>query len=197
MSPWGDLEGQRFGAIVADPPWRFEGYDKQDRTERHYPTMTLAQIQALPVAELAGENCALFLWATDPLLPAALETMAAWGFGYRTVGFTWIKLQARQQGAPRLFWTEADVFTGMGFWTRSNPEICLLGARGRPERLARDVHQVIVAPRREHSRKPDAALERVERLVGGPYLELFSRTSRPGWAAWGNETGKFDEGIAA
>jgi N6-adenosine-specific RNA methylase IME4 len=81
---------------------------------------------------------------------------------------------------------------GLGYWTRANSEVCLLATRGKPKRLNADVRQAIVEPRRQHSRKPDCVPGRIERLVAGPYLELFARTKRPGWTVWGNQTDKFE-----
>jgi N6-adenosine-specific RNA methylase IME4 len=144
--------------------------------------MTLEQIKALPVAEIAAPDAALFLWAIDSMLPAAFEVIEAWGFTFKTVGFTWAKTNAKSPG----------YFTGLGYWTRCNPEQCLLATRGRPRRLNRDVPQLIVAPRREHSRKPDEVRNRIQRLVAGDYCELFARESAPSWVSWGNERNKFD-----
>ncbi|MGH6942690.1 MAG: MT-A70 family methyltransferase [Geminicoccaceae bacterium] len=93
---------------------------------------------------------------------------------------------------------ERDFFTGLGFWTRANPEPCLLASRGQPKRRAGDVPKLLIAaPRREHSRRPDASYERIERLLPGPYLELFARRTRPGWDAWGNQPELFDRGPVA
>lgn len=175
-----------FGAIYADPPWSFAVYSDKGKgksAERHYAVMSLAAIKALPVADVAAPDCALFLWASDPMLPQALEVMAAWGFVYKTVAFTWAKTTA-----PFGKW-----HFGCGYWTRANPEMCLLGTRGKPKRLSAAVRQLVVAPRREHSRKPDEVAGGIERLVAGPYLEMFARTTRPGWTAWGNQTERFAE----
>src|SRR6516225_5852923 len=91
---------------------------------------------------------ALFLWAIDPLLPRAIDLIQAWGFEYKTVAFYWMRLNARAKH-------EADFFTGLGYWTRANPEQCLLATRGHPTRLAKDVKRLVIEKRREHSRKPD------------------------------------------
>jgi N6-adenosine-specific RNA methylase IME4 len=186
------------GCILADPPWQFNslwggrpkktpaGYPSR-AIDAHYPTMSIKEICALPVGALAAENCVLFLWATWPIMPRALEVIEAWGFTYKTCAFSWMK------GDPyRLFADDKTPNAGMGYWTRANTEPCLLATRGRPKRIHADVRQGIIAPRREHSRKPDCVHDRIERLVGGPYVELFARASRPGWWAWGNEVGKFD-----
>jgi N6-adenosine-specific RNA methylase IME4 len=172
--------GKRFSVIYADPPWEFKVYSgkgKQRSADRHYDTAGLDDIASLPIEALAAPDCALFLWAVMPELPGAIDVLRAWGFEYKTVGFTWAKQNRSGEG-----W-----FTGMGYWTRANAELCLLATRGSPQRLAMDVQQLIVAPVREHSRKPDEAPPRIERLLAGPYLELFARAERPGWTTWGNE----------
>lgn len=173
--------GDKFAAIYADPPWEYKVYSgkgKQRSAERYYDTSSLEAIKALPIASLAADNCVLFLWGVWPELPGALEVIKAWGFEYKTVAFVWVKQNPSGEG----------IFTGMGYWSRSNTEFCLLAARGAPQRMAEDVHQVIMAPRPgEHSRKPDEVRRRIERLVVGSYLELFARSPSPGWTAWGNE----------
>ena len=176
----------KFAAILADPPWQFVAWAKGGRKapDRHYSTMTPEDIMALPVSALAAEDCCLFLWATRPMIPEALAVIAAWGFTYKTEAFTWVKVYADKPRTPRM---------GLGYWTRANTEPCLLATRGHPKRLHKDVGQVIAAPIREHSRKPDETHERIERLVAGPYLELFARAPHEGWTVWGNETDKFAE----
>jgi N6-adenosine-specific RNA methylase IME4 len=130
----------------------------------------------------------LFLWITDPMLPQGLEVMEAWGFRYSTVAFTWAKVSRSSEATWAPKW-----HMGLGYWTRSNPETCLLGVRGSPKRLAKDVRQLITAPVREHSRKPEDAYTGIERLCDGPRLELFGRQSRPGWEVRGAEATKFDD----
>jgi N6-adenosine-specific RNA methylase IME4 len=172
--------GYKAGAILADPPWRYGTWSDKGRDrspDRHYDTEPLAGIKALPVPELAARDCALFLWCVDWLLPGAFDVLAAWGFTFIKIAFVWVKQNASGEGLP----------CGMGKWTRAGAEMCLLATRGNPKRLAADVHQVIVAPAAEHSRKPDEAHDRIERLVGGPYLELYARRERIGWTTWGNE----------
>jgi N6-adenosine-specific RNA methylase IME4 len=172
--------GKKFSVIYADPPWSFKVYSgkgKQRSADRHYDTMSLADIAALPVAQLAADDCALLMWAVMPELPGALEVLKAWGFTYKTVGFTWIKENRSGDG---LFW-------GMGYWTRANAEVCLLATKGSPKRQAKDVHQVVMSPVSEHSRKPDEVQVRIERLLPGPYLELFGRRPTPRWTVWGNQ----------
>lgn len=183
-----ELPAGKYAAILADPPWRFECWSGSVVPSRvadaHYETASLDWICSLPVADLATDDCCLFLWATWPLLPDALRVIEAWGFTYKTEAFSWVKVLQERPRHPRI---------GLGYWTRANTEPCLLATRGNPKRINKDVGQVIAAPIREHSRKPDETHERIERLVPGPYLELFGRCQRPGWTVWGNETEKFNE----
>ena len=183
----------KFQVIYADPPWTFKTWSETGKgrsAEQHYTCLSLQQIRDLPVADLAADDCALFLWATDPLLPQALDLIAQWGFTYKTIAFVWAKLN---KNAPSTLWTLEDFFTGMGYWSRANCELCLLGTKGKPQRKSASVRRLVVAPRREHSRKPDEVAERIVSLMGEvPRVELFARTTRPGWAIWGNEPEKFD-----
>lgn len=177
----------RYGVILADPPWAYQRKKGQGVAEDHYPTMPLAAIKALPVGELAATDCALFLWATLPMLPEALDVIHAWGFTYKTAAFVWIKTN-RRAGTP--FW-------GLGSWTRANAELCLLATKGRPRRQARNVHQVIFAPVGAHSAKPEEARRRIEALLGDiPRVELFARNYALGWDVWGNEVFSLDENLS-
>lgn len=188
--PFGDLQPGHYGLIAADPPWQFKAGKKSRRSaEKHYPTMPLADIKDLPVWELAAENCALLLWTTPPFLRQSLDVMAAWRFRFVSIGFTWLKLKKAHADE---FFMDGDMFISLGHTTRKSTEVCLLGKRGRPPRLNRDVEEVILAQRREHSRKPEQFYARCQRLYPGPYVELFSRTEREGWHTFGNETGKFN-----
>jgi N6-adenosine-specific RNA methylase IME4 len=191
--PFDDLPRNHFGAILADPPWRFEPYSRDTRMNRaadnHYQTQTTDNLASLPVGELATADSILFLWICWPNLKDGLEVIDAWGFTYKTCAFAWMKADNRQ---PDFFQDELPAQVGMGYWTRANSEPCLLATRGKPKRLHADVRQGIIAPRREHSRKPDGIHDRIERLVAGPYLELFARQTHPGWTCWGNEVSKFD-----
>ena len=183
-----------YRAIYADPPWRFGTYSDKGKgrsAEAHYDCMTLADIKAMPVASWGASDAALFLWTTDPMLRHAMDVIEAWGFTYKTVAFYWVKLN---KGRGGIFLSARDFFTGMGFWTRANPELCLLATRGKPQRRATNVAKLLIEARREHSRKPDETYARIERLVDGPYLELFARASRPGWDRLGNQAGLFDQG---
>jgi N6-adenosine-specific RNA methylase IME4 len=179
------VDGRPYGVVLADPPWHFRVRSPKGEgrsASRHYGVMSLDHIKALPVTDLAAADSALFMWVIDSMLPEALSVIHAWGFTYKTVAFTWAKTNSAGPG----------YFTGMGYWTRCNPEQCLLATRGSPKRLHKDVRQLVVAPRRQHSRKPDEIRERIERLVAGPYLELFARSRRPGWdVAFSDEAEKF------
>ena len=180
--------------IYADPPWTFATYSRKGKgrsPEAYYDCMSLAEIKALPVAESAPDDCVLLLWATDPLLEKAFDVIRAWGFEYKTVGFYWVKLN---KSAPQLVYDTRSFFTGLGFWTRANPEPCLLATRGRPHRRRADVSKLIISPRREHSRKPDEVYKRIEALCEGPYFEMFARTRRDGWFSWGRESDAFESG---
>ena len=172
-----------FDIILADPPWKFLTRSPKGNgrgPERHYPTMTLEQLQALPVGGLAADNAALFLWCCWPSLFRDVPgLLSAWGFDYRTLAFIWIK--ANRNGA--------GFFQGLGYYSRSNSEPCLLAVRGRMPVESHAVHQVIYSPVRRHSQKPGEQYERIEQLYPGRrYVELFARSKgRPGWAYWGNE----------
>lgn len=187
-----------YRAIFADPPWYFRTRTTvvSDRDpQQHYRVMGAPDICAMPVGGLADKDAHLFLWATGPCLPQAFDVIKAWGFRYSGVAFTWIKLKRSHNPLQLrvLPMAATDLHTGLGFTTRKNAEFCLLARRGSARRIAKDVREIILSPVREHSRKPDEAYTRVERYCAGPYLELFARQSRPGWAAWGNEATKYDE----
>jgi N6-adenosine-specific RNA methylase IME4 len=180
--------------IYADPPWYFQNYSPKGEGRNpvvHYDCMSLDQLVQIPVREWAAKDATLLMWATDPMLPSALKLIEAWGFEYKTVGFYWVKLNKKANLAKL---SRADFFTGCGYWTRANGELCLLATKGKPKRLSKRVRRLIVSPRREHSRKPDEAYERIEELVDGPYLELFARNTRSGWESWGDQVALFDNG---
>lgn len=189
------IPAKQYGAILADPPWAYRVWNDASEAGRrsgtaasHYATQSPDEIAALPVSEWAKDDCALFCWATWPSMPDALKVIQSWGFTYKTCAFCWVK-----GNSLPLFPEDFKDRMGLGHWTRANSEVCLMATRGRPKRLHADVRQVIQAPVRQHSRKPDEQYERIERLVDGPYLEMFARQRRPGWDAWGNETEKFGE----
>ena len=169
---------QKYQAIYADPPWDYQQCRLSGSAKKHYPTMRIEELCALPVAEIADRDCALFLWATFPQLPEALRLIQAWGFVYKTVAFVWLK-----QNRKALTW-----FYGLGFWTRSNAEICLLATKGHPKRQSAGIHQLVISPVEHHSKKPDEVREKIVELMGDvPRIELFARQQTPGWDVWGNE----------
>jgi len=159
--------------------------------ERHYGTLTVAQIAALPVAEHAADDAMLFLWVVNSQLPRCLSVVEAWGFDYRGL-ITWAKTGkpgGALDGRPNF---------GMGYWVRGATEHMVIGVRGKPKPQSRCEVSWFAAPVGEHSVKPDEAYALVERLSSGPRLELFARRRRPGWEAWGNEVdGSFAFGSAA
>jgi N6-adenosine-specific RNA methylase IME4 len=169
-----------FSVVYADPPWRFDLYNNETGNNwvgDHYPLMDEAAIHALPVGGLCAKDCVLFLWGTWPTLPRAVRTVEAWGFTFKTVAFVWVK-------------TNKDVspFLGMGYWTRSNTEFCLLATRGSPRRVSCAVPQLVFSTRGRHSAKPPEVRDRIVRLMGDvPRVELFARERVQGWEAWGNE----------
>lgn len=168
---------KQYNVIYADPPWSYKGqlFDRGG-AESHYNTEKVIDLKAMPVESLAAQNCALFMWATFPLLQEALDLGRAWGFTYKTVAFTWVK-KNKVSDTP---------FVGMGFYTRGNAL----------ERVNKDVEQVIFSERGKHSQKPDEVRKRIKRLFGDvPSLELFARSRAgffpdyeyEGWDVYGNE----------
>jgi N6-adenosine-specific RNA methylase IME4 len=145
--------------------------------------MTDAELAELPIESLAHpEGAWLFMWATTPKLPDAIALGARWGFVYSGSGFVWIKTTA-----------SGKLHFGMGHTTRKNAEICLLFKTGKPKRQSAGVPEVIMAPVREHSRKPDEIYDRIERFCAGPYAEVFARTRHTGWDSFGDQVGVFPD----
>jgi len=183
--PFSPLTPLRYGVILADPPWRFRTWGEHNQAKsasRHYSLMTMDEMKALPVNQLATDHCALVMWAVQPMIPEAIDLMKAWGFRYKTMG-TWAK-----QSSTGRKWA-----FGTGYLFRCAAEFFVVGTLGEPVIGARDVRNLIVAPVREHSRKPDEMHANLERLF--PCVaraELFARESRPGWETWGNQSTKFD-----
>lgn len=170
-----------YSIIYADPPWEYpkSGGTKSSvgLAKKFYKTMPIEQIGDLRVGDIAAENSALFLWATWPRLPAAIEVMRCWGFTYFGLGFEWIKKTVNGKDC-----------IGMGYWTRANSEPCLLGFRGKMQPLRHDIRQIVEAERREHSRKPAIVRDKIVALCGDlPRIELFARESVRGWDCWGDE----------
>lgn len=174
---------ERFGTILADPPWQFQNRTgkiaPEHRRLTRYPTMTVKEISDLPVDQLASDPSHLYLWVPNALLPDGLEVMRRWGFRY-TSNIVWHKVRKDGGSDGR----------GVGFYFRNVTEILLFGVRGKNARTlhpGRSQVNMIQTRKREHSRKPDEQYDLIEACSWGPYLELFSRGRRPGWEAWGNQ----------
>ena len=170
---------KKYKIIYADPPWEYD--DKALAGNRgaccKYDVMNEEQIKNLPVGSIADDDSILFLWATFPKLPEAFEVIKSWGFTYKTKAFTWIKTNKNGR-----------IFMGMGRWTRSNDEVCLLATKGKPKRRDAGMPSVIFTDIQEHSEKPDVFRSKIIQLVGDlPRIELFARTKIHGWDTWGND----------
>lgn len=173
--------GKKYKIIYADPSWQYRVYSKKGQgrsAENHYHTMNIKDIMALPVDKIADKDCILFLWITFPCLKEGIEVMERWGFKYKTCGFNWVKRNKKKN----------TYFMGLGFWTRSNSEVCLIGTKGQPKRVSKSVSQICDARIMEHSRKPAEIRERIVELCGElPRIELFARDKVKGWDSLGDE----------
>ena len=179
--------GRKFSTILADPPWQFQNRTgkvaPEHRRLNRYSTLTLKQIQDIPITSASSDTAHLYLWVPNALLPEGLEVMRAWGFSYKT-NFIWHKI--RKDGGPD--------GRGVGFYFRNVTELVLFGVRGKNARtLAPGRRQVNIlkTQKREHSRKPDEFYEIIEACSPGPFLELFARGSRKGWTTWGDQSGTY------
>ena len=186
-----ELPKAKYNIIYAAPPWSYRdknpaynGPDvKAGGAWEHYNTMTIDDIKKMSVQDLADDNCMLFLWCTFPNIKEGLDVMDAWGFDYRTLGFSWIKLN-KNNGKP---------FFGIGYYTKSNCEVCLIGVKGKPIVESKKVssvilHKMLDESDRVHSRKPDTVRDKIVELCGDvPRIELFARQQSDGWDSWGNE----------
>ncbi len=178
---------KKYQIIYADTPWKqtLEGGQKSARGfgSQHYGEMSFEELSSLNIP--ADDNCILFLWSVFPEIQQALDLIKAWGFKYKTVGFTWVKQNTKSNS---LFW-------GMGYYTRANAEVCLIAIKGRPKPIIHNIHSVIISKREKHSKKPDEVRNRIVQLMGDiPRIELFARKpkdlfneSYEGWDVWGNE----------
>ena len=185
---------KKYRVIYADPPWRFKNFSVKGEGRNaisHYDCLTLPDLKKLNINRYADKDCALFMWVTDPMLDQGLELMKSWGFKFKTVAFYWAKTNIKAN--LKKLSAEKDFFTGLGYWTRANCEQCIMGTIGNPTRKSKDVRRLIIDKRREHSRKPEQIYDRIEKLIDGPYLELFSRNTKPNWDSWGNQVGLFDK----
>jgi N6-adenosine-specific RNA methylase IME4 len=178
-----ELDGAKFRTVLADPPWQFQNRTGKVAPEHkrlnRYDTMTLDEIKQLPVAQVCEHTANLYLWVPNALMPEGLAVMTAWGFQYKA-NIVWHKV--RKDGGPD--------GRGVGFYFRNTTELILFGVRGKNARTlapGRSQVNIIRSQKREHSRKPDEAYSLVEACSPGPFLELFARGARRGWAAWGNQ----------
>lgn len=170
-----------YSIIYADPPWEYWESGSGNRVVKaHYPTMNIEDIKKLPIINISKDTSILFLWVTFPRLEQGLETIKAWGFSYYGLGFDWVKTS--KNGNPS--W-------GMGYYTRQNTEVCLIGVKDKKHRikpLVRNVLSVVHSERMEHSRKPDCIRDSIVEICGDiPRIELFARQHAEGWDCWGNE----------
>jgi N6-adenosine-specific RNA methylase IME4 len=172
---------KKYNIIYADPPWTYVGTGSTTNSrgiaKSFYNTMDIEDIKALPVNDIASDNSFLFLWATETLIQEGLDVVKSWGFNYKNFAFTWIKKTSENKD-----------FVGMGRYTRANPEICLLGIKGKVEIPDHTVRKLVYSKIREHSRKPDIIRDKIIKLCGDlPKIELFARTNIYGWDTWGND----------
>lgn len=167
-----------YSVILADPAWSYADKSKhRGGAERHYPTMKVKDIAALPVGDIAARNCALFLWATWPTIRDAERVIEAWGFRYVTAAFVWVKTTKT-----------GKIHIGMGHYTRANTEPCLLAVRGRMPVVSKAERQVILSERLAHSAKPTETYDRIHALYPtGRRAELFARNRRAGWDSFGHD----------
>jgi len=172
---------KKYNVIYADPPWKYKTWTEGGGTaEKHYPTMKLDDIIEMKdtIEKISDNNCILFLWVTFPCLLEGLKVMKEWGFTYKTCGFNWVKRNKKSN----------TFFFGMGYWTRANSELCLIGTKGTIKRKSNKVFQIVDTPIEEHSKKPDVVRDRIVELVGDiPRIELFARQTANNWDCWGNE----------
>ncbi|AIY65171.1 MT-A70 family methyltransferase [Pseudoalteromonas piratica] len=188
-----EFKGQKFNLIYADPAWQFSnkktGGSMTSGAEHQYKSvMGIEDIKAMPVADIAADNCILVMWWVNSMPSEALEVVKAWGFELKNMnGFVWNKLTKKFKP-----------FFGMGFYTRAGSESALIAIKGKPQIASRSVRAVGSYPVREHSRKPDEFRKRCDNLAGNVNkIELFARESSPGWSSWGNEVNKFSDKVAA
>lgn len=186
---------KKYNIIYADPAWEYNernnGHTKFGRgVHGYYPVMSYSDIKALRVQDIADDNCALILWVTFPLLDKQIKIIEHWGFRYCTIAFVWIKTNKRQNLEQASFFPceYLDTFFGVGYYTKSNTEICLLGMKGQVPVKDNTISNIILAPREEHSKKPNIVRDKITDLFGDiPRIELFARDKAYGWDVWGNE----------
>ena len=167
--------------IYADPAWNYTATSNKipcrNKDGQPYNAMRMIDIYDFKLPE-TDKDCVLFMWATAPLMPEAFYLLKCWGFEYKTIAFTWVKKNKKNKTSN--FW-------GMGSWTRSNPEFCLLAVKGNPKAISHSIHSIGEYPIMEHSKKPEEVAQLIERASAPQFLELFGRETRDGWTVWGNE----------
>ncbi len=196
MSSSAELVGMRpkggFKVVYADPAWKYLTRGQQGPSsrvpDRHYKTMALSDVCALPIGEIAADDAWLFLWAPWAFTKHIFEVIAAWDFEFSSIGFTWVKLKRSHTGE---LMTRRSVHMTTGYTTRKNTEPCWIARRGSPRRNRGDIQEAVFEPVREHSRKPDEVARRIVRYASGPRVELFARQAQPGFVGWGDEMGKY------
>lgn len=189
-----NLPDKKYNIIYADPPWSYK--DKRTKVgpsgntgggaANHYPTMSIEDIKSLPVSDIADDPCILFMWVTWPLMPIWNDVIDAWGFKYKTLGFDWVKTYPKS----------GKIAIGAGAYTRSNAEPCIIAVKGKGASLIKDhsIPNAQIHARGKHSQKPEVFRDLIVQLCGDiPRIELFSRTTTPGWDVWGNQVGVLDE----
>lgn len=169
---------KKYKILYIDPPWTYRNMGNiQAAASGHYETMSQGDIERLPIGRLAHKNSILFLWATFPKIQEALNAMKAWSFEYKTVGFTYLK--TNKNGTP---------FFGVGWYTKSNAEVCLIGVKGRPPKKSNSVSSVVVSIHGKHSQKPNIVRDKIVEFCGDlPRIELFATERISGWDAVGFE----------
>ena len=175
---------KKYNIIYADPPWneetrlhRFPGRGNDMEKLGLYPLMTPQQLQNLPIPTISATDSLLFLWVISSRIPEAITLMKSWGFRYLTIAFIWVKMGS-----------SGKLSVGLGNWTRNGGEICLIGKKGKPKRVAKNIKQIVISPRSIHSRKPAEVRDKIVALCGDlPRIELFARQKTQGWDVWGDE----------
>lgn len=182
--PFGDLPMFGFDLIMCDPPWSFDNWSEsgeKKNAKSQYACMSIQDICELPIGDLASPDCVLWLWATNPMLPEAIQVLNAWGFKFKTAG-TWLKKTRH-----------GKVHFGTGYILRSANESFLIGTIGKPK-VSRNVRSAVIGEARAHSQKPEEGYEAAENLMpDARRVEIFSRMERPGWQTWGDEVGKLGD----
>jgi len=176
-----EFPDKKYNILLLDPPWKYNARNNKNTkfgggAGGHYPLMSMEEIKALPIQDIAADNCAMFLWTTFPYLDEQIKLFEHWGFVYKTLGFSWIKLNTKNK----------KPFFGVGYYARSNCEVCLMGIKGKMKPVSNKVSSVVLSPRERHSKKPAVVRERIVELFGDvPRLELFARETALGWDSWG------------